>query len=212
MEARISDITTSHILVEFDNDTRAHVAIEKGWDQDRILEEISKYIPIESEQVPFDNPEDVPFSVGQSFEIESYNKMIIRKNEEAQKEREEAIKKNAEEREKIAEYEKEQRDNREVQYQELRMYSYPAVQEQLDALYWARVGVTTHIEEIDNKIKAVKEKYPKGTKTTWKEYVGDTSDDMSFINPIKDRSRLITIDGDNLPLNEQLLKSWRDHL
>ena len=112
----------------------------------------------------------------------------------------------------IEEYKKEQRNNREVQYQELRMYEYPALQDQLDALYWARVGVTTHIEEIDKKIKAVKEKYPKGTKTTWKEYVGNTSDDMSFINPIKDRSRLITIDGDNLPLNEELLKSWRDHL
>ena len=211
MEARISDITTSHILVNFSNGISAHVAVEKGWDQDRILEEISKYIPMESEQVPFDDIGDIPLSVGQSFEIESYNAIITRKNEEAQKQNEEAIKKNIEEQQKIAEYEKEQRDNREVEYQELRMYTYPAVQEQLDALYWARVGVTTHIEEIDKKIKAVKDKYPKGTKTTWKEYVGDTSDGVSFMNPITDPSRLINIDGEKLPVNEELLKAWRDY-
>ena len=204
MEARISDITTSHILVTFDNDSRAHVAIEKGWDQDRILEEISKYIPLKVEITPFDNLDDVPLSVGQSFDVEPYSTLINRKNEEA-------LEKSQEDLKKIEEEQKRLREDRVLDYTEMRMYAYPTMQEQLDALYWSRVGVATYLEDIDRRIASVKETYPKGEQRTWKEYSESKDSSKSFFNPVKDNSRMISIDGESVEITEDILRSWKDY-
>ena len=46
-------------------------------------------------------------------------------------------------------------------YRELRANEYPALGDQLDALYWARKGDTAALDDIDTAIAAVKEAYPK---------------------------------------------------
>jgi len=45
MKYTVTDVTTSHILVDFDNGKKALVPIQAGWDKERIEEEISKYVP-----------------------------------------------------------------------------------------------------------------------------------------------------------------------
>ena len=51
--------------------------------------------------------------------------------------------------------------NTEVDYAQVRWYSYPSIEEQLDALYWMRQGITEPIQEIDRKIVEIKQSYPK---------------------------------------------------
>lgn len=48
-----------------------------------------------------------------------------------------------------------------VTYADARLNAYPSIEDQMDALYWARQGDSSKQEEIDAKISAVKTKYPK---------------------------------------------------
>jgi hypothetical protein len=52
--------------------------------------------------------------------------------------------------------------NHEKNFAAMRRREYPSVEEQLDAAYQARQGDITKQLEIDEKIRLVKEKYPKG--------------------------------------------------
>ena len=51
----------------------------------------------------------------------------------------------------------------EVDYRTARYSHYPRIEKQLDAAYWARQGDDTEQKAIDDAIKLVKEKIPKGT-------------------------------------------------
>ena len=46
-------------------------------------------------------------------------------------------------------------------YREKRKGSYPSITDQLDALFWARQGDHTLIEELDERIRMVKREFPK---------------------------------------------------
>ena len=49
-------------------------------------------------------------------------------------------------------------------YAEARQGAYPAIGDQLDALFWAREGDDSQLKLFDEQIKAVKAKYPKNDK------------------------------------------------
>lgn len=49
-------------------------------------------------------------------------------------------------------------------YREYRRAAYPPIEEQLDAMHKARTGDDSHLEIIEEQIRKVKEKYPKGKK------------------------------------------------
>ena len=49
-------------------------------------------------------------------------------------------------------------------YREYRRAAYPSIEDQLDAIHKARLGDDTHLQIIEQQIRKVKEKYPKGKK------------------------------------------------
>jgi len=51
----------------------------------------------------------------------------------------------------------------EVDYRTARLSHYPRLEKQMDAAYWARQGDDTEQKAVDDAIKLVKEKIPKGT-------------------------------------------------
>lgn len=162
MKYTVTDVTTSHILVKFENESLAHVKIESGWDLSRIEEEISKYIPYTPNDyvdldTNFNSIEEVPLSVGDTNDIEPYGKVQQRLFEKIEQDRIKREKDIEAFRDSIIEDKK----NRPVDYVELRAKNYPPVPEQLDALYWSRMGDNTKIDLLDKKIKSVKDAYPK---------------------------------------------------
>ena len=50
-----------------------------------------------------------------------------------------------------------------VSYEVARAYHYPQIGDQLDALHWAREGDDTTLKAVDESIKTVKSKIPKGS-------------------------------------------------
>lgn len=147
MKYTVTDITTSHILVDFDNGKKALVPIQAGWDKERIEEEISKYVPSTPKvKESFADIESIPISVGDTNTIESYK--VVRDNK---------IKAQQEEVFKKAEEDKKKAESQLVSYTAVRSAMYPSVGDQLDSLYHAGVFP----EEMASKIREVKEKYPK---------------------------------------------------
>lgn len=134
------------------------IFIDPSWDHDKMIKEISLRKKFQ-EREELDLKLDQYFSVGDEFEFVDYDPE--RDYKEEQKKSEEENKKLIEEQNRellnsIIEYR-----NTPADYKAFRWQAYPAFEEQLDALYWMRQGVMEPIQELDNKIKAVKEKYPK---------------------------------------------------
>lgn len=147
MKYTVTDVTTSHILVDFDNGKKALVPIQAGWDKERIEEEISKYVPSTPKvRESFANIASIPISVGDTNTIESYK--VVRDNK-IKAQQEEAFKK--------AEEDKKKAESHLVSYTAVRSAMYPSIGDQLDSLYHAGVFP----EEMASKIREVKEKYPK---------------------------------------------------
>ena len=147
MKYTVTDVTTSHILVDFDNGKKALVPIQGGWDKERIEEEISKYVPSTPKvRESFADISSIPISVGDTNTIESYK--VVRDNK---------IKAQQEEVFKKAEEDKKKSESQLVSYTAVRSAMYPSIGDQLDALYHAGVFP----EEMASKIREVKEKYPK---------------------------------------------------
>ena len=147
MKYTVTDVTTSHILVDFDNGKKALVPIQAGWDKERIEEEISKYVPSTPKvRESFADIASIPISVGDTNTIESYK--VVRDNK---------IKAQQEEVFKKAEEDKKKAESQLVSYTTVRSAMYPPIGDQLDSLYHAGVFP----EEMANRIREVKEKYPK---------------------------------------------------
>lgn len=154
MRYTVTDVTTSHILVDFDNGKKALVPIQAGWDKERIEEEISKFVPSTPKvRESFADISSIPISVGDTNTIESYK--VVRDNKI--KAQQEEISKKAEEVFKKAEEDKKKAESQLVSYTTVRSAMYPPIGDQLDSLYHAGVFP----EEMANKIREVKEKYPK---------------------------------------------------
>lgn len=134
------------------------IFIDPSWDQDKMIKEISLRKKFQ-EREELDLKLDQYFSVGDEFEFVDYDPE--RDYEEEQKKSKEENKKLIEEQNRellnsIIKYR-----NTPADYKAFRWQAYPTFEEQLDALYWMRQGVMEPIQELDKKIKAVKEKYPK---------------------------------------------------
>jgi hypothetical protein len=152
MKYTVIDVTTSHIVVQFEDRTMAQVMLNKNWDLSRIEEEISKYISViaQHEDIQFENLESIPLKVGDSNDIDCFAEIEKKRLEKQQEE--------------VINYTKEMLEidkARLLDYRELRSDKYPCIPDQLDALYWARNGVSTHLDSIDEGIRKVKETYPK---------------------------------------------------
>ena len=179
MRYTVTDVTTSHILVDFDNGKKALVPIQAGWDKERIEEEISKYVPSTPKvRESFADVTSVPISVGDTNTIESYKN--VRDNKIKAKQ-EEALKK--------VEEDKKKSESQLVSYTAVRSAMYPSIGDQLDALYHAGIFP----EEMANKIKEVKDKYPKDMEQI-------TAKELTELR-VKNGSYVV-IDGTPIPVQE----------
>ncbi len=139
------------------------IGIEKDWDKQRIEEEIAQQkkaadtreVKLNLAQY-FSKGEELEFLDVPSEEekIEEMNKLF---QEEQLVLREQENKRFLD---KVLVYR-----NTEVDYGQVRWYSYPSTEEQLDALYWMRQGIMEPIQEIDRRIAEIKERYPKNQPT-----------------------------------------------
>jgi len=175
MKYTVTDVTTSHVLVKFDSGSMAHVRIQKDWDKARVEEEISKYIPNVNTVEDYSNVSDVPLSVGDSNDIESYSVVQARLAKAAQEEREAYIAKLDADRKELQKNTAQLKKDRLVDYKERRQNEYPSVGDQLDSLYHAGVFP----DDMTAQIKAVKDKWPISTPTVkasevYPELQGDT--------------------------------------
>ena len=175
MKYTVTDVTTSHVLVKFDSGSMAHVRIQKDWDKARVEEEISKYIPNVNTIEDYSNVSDVPLSVGDSNDIESYSAVQARLAKAAQEEREAYITKLDTDRKELQKNTAQLKKDRLVDYKERRQNEYPSVGDQLDSLYHAGVFP----DDMTAQIKAVKDKWPISTPTVkasevYSELQGDT--------------------------------------
>ena len=158
MKYTVTDVTTSHILVKFENGSLAHVKIESGWDKEKIEEEISKYIPKEkNDDNSFSSLDEVPIKIGDSNDIESYASVMQRKADKQNKEREEELIKLESDRKEFERVIAEKERNRPVDYKERRRKEFPSIEEQLDSLYHAGIFP----DDMSSRIREIKEKYPK---------------------------------------------------
>jgi hypothetical protein len=164
---KIKSIFKNSLLVQYRKDNGDLVefecAVEKDWDKKRIEEEISK------EKLLRDN-QDCDLNLAQYFSKNEELEFIDLPDED---EIISILEKEAEEKQ-ILLKEKEDKEfldyiiqyrNTAANYRDLRWEEYPSIESQLDALYWMRQGVVEPIQEIDNQIKAAKEKYPKNQET-----------------------------------------------
>lgn len=164
---KIKSILDNSIIVEYrtENGTlkTINVGILPEWDKTRIEEEIAihkqtedkrdlklnladyfykgeelefRYVPTEEEQIEAMNAE---FEQQQKLLREEENRKFLEKTNEYR--------------------------NTPVNYDQVRWYSYPSIEEQLDALYWMRQGIIEPIQEVDKKIAEVKARYPKDQPT-----------------------------------------------
>lgn len=164
---KIKSLLDNCIIIEYKllNGTvrQLTIGIEQDWNKQRIEEEIAiqkkladgKEIKVDLAQY-FSKGEELEFQ-NVLTEEERINEMNKKFEEEQKLLREEENKKFLD---KINQYR-----NTEVDYGQVRWYSYPSIEEQLDALYWMRQGVMEPIQEIDRKIMEIKERYPKDQPT-----------------------------------------------
>lgn len=159
MKYEVIDAMPTHILVRFEDESLAKIEILKGWTKEQIEEEISKFMgglegpPIEY----YENVDEMPLKIGDTNDIESYYQKEQRLSNERM---EEAIRLTEETNRQIKIKEEKlinSQKNRLVDYKELRQNEYPNVADQLDALYHAGIFP----KEMEEKIRQVKEKYPK---------------------------------------------------
>ena len=164
---KIKSILDNSIIIEYklQNGTLKEftIGIEDGWDKKRIEEEIALQKKISDKKDTKLNLSQY-FSKGEELEFltviteeEKFEEMNRKFEEEIKLAHEEENKRFLD---KVLEYR-----NREVDYAQVRWYSYPSIEEQLGALYWMRQGIMEPIQEIDKKITEVKEKYPKNQPT-----------------------------------------------
>lgn len=167
MKYKIKSILNNSITIEYrtDNGTlkELYVHVDENWNKEQIEKEIALQKSVEDKK-------DIKLNLAQYFskgeELEFVPIISEQQQlEEEQRKFEEELKRIREQEnqkflDKIIEYR-----NTEVDYAQVRWYSYPSVEEQLDALYWMRQGVMEPIQKIDRKIEEIKQTYPKNQST-----------------------------------------------
>lgn len=135
----VREISTSSITVDYADGSWAIVPIHSAMSKQDIEDLIGNFQPSANQ---FNSVDDIPFNVGDSGTAKSF----------VQKELE---------RKQIEEQQNEESKNRLLTYRDLRSLNYPSLGDQLDALYWARQGDNTVLQQIDEDIENVKAQYPK---------------------------------------------------
>jgi hypothetical protein len=135
----IREISTSSVTVDYDDGSWAVVPINSLMTKQDIERLIGDFQPVTN---GFSSVDEVPFTVGESGEtLNRFEKELKAKQEEIQKEQEQI--------------------NYRYNYAELRKIKYPKLGDQFDALYWARQGDNTKLQQIDQEIGNVKSTFPK---------------------------------------------------
>lgn len=127
----VREVTPSQLTVDFADGSWANVPIRKGQSKEEILQVIASF---NHTPQPFDSAEAVPFEPGEQG-VASLPQPAGPSPASQEPEW--------------------------MTYADLRAVSYPAVGDQLDALYWARQGSTAQLAAVDGEIEAVKALYPK---------------------------------------------------
>ena len=187
---KIKSILKNSLVVEYRKNNGDLVEftlfIEADWDKERIEKEISyqkEYLDSRDTSLQLDQY----FSKGEEREFISVPSAeeLVAEMEKEQEEHNRLIqeKDNQETLDLILSYR-----NTSLDYKEIRLEAYPAIDSQLDALYWMRQGIMEPIQEIDKKIKEIKEKYPKDQPTNLT--VGDLDDMFPDTRPTEYKDEL----------------------
>lgn len=173
---KIKSILKNSLVIEYRKDNgdlvEFNLFIESDWDKEKIEKEISyqkQYLDSRDTSLQLEQY----FSKGEEREFISVPSAeeLIAEMEREQEEHNKLLqeKDNQEFLNLILKYR-----NTPLDYKGARLEEYPSLQDQLDALYWMRQGIMEPIQEIDKKIKEIKEKYPKDQPTNLT--VGDLDD------------------------------------
>lgn len=128
----VREVTAESLVVDYGDGSWAQIPLRNLDKKSDILKMIAAFNPGASS---FASAAEVPFEVGESGEVQTAAE------EAAAREAESAA--------------------QPVTYAELRANAYPALGDQLDAMYWARQGDDTAQQAIDEAISGVKATYPK---------------------------------------------------
>ena len=135
----VREISTSSITVDYADGSWAIVPINSLMTKKDIEQLIGDFQPSSN---GFSSVNEVPFSVGESGETLSRVERELKLRQEDQQRLDEE-------------------NNRLFTYADVRKEKYPDLGDQLDALYWARQGDDTVLQQIDQSIENVKTQYPK---------------------------------------------------
>lgn len=164
---KIKSILKNCLLIEYRTNNGSLkeilVGVLEGWDKKRIEEAIT-----EAKQLK--DTEDIDLKLDQYF---SKGEELEFRYVPSEEEKEQKMLEEFEEEQRLLTEQRNQElldfftsyRNTPVDYAGIRWYEYPTFEDQLDALYWMRQGVMEPIQEIDRRIKEVKEKYPKDVPT-----------------------------------------------
>lgn len=135
----VREISTSSITVDYADGSWAIVPIHSAMSKQEIEDAIGDFQPSANQ---FNSVDEIPFVVGDSGEAKSFAQKELERKEKEQQAVQEA-------------------ENSLLTYSDLRAQNYPELGDQLDALYWARLGDDTVLQQIDQEIQNVKDQFPK---------------------------------------------------
>lgn len=135
----VREVSTSSITVDYEDGSWAVVPINSLMSKQDIEQLIGDFQPSSN---GFSSVNEVPFSVGESGETLSRVERELKLRQEEQQRLDEE-------------------NNRLFTYADIRKEKYPDLGDQLDALYWARQGNDTSLQQIDQEIESIKNQYPK---------------------------------------------------
>ncbi len=159
---KVTDVTKSSMTVSFEGGEWARFALDKSMTKDDLEKIIRNYGPAPSTLTPFDNVSDVPLQLNATATITDHEENRAIENQ----------------------LQKEAQENEAISYKAQRKEQYPSVLDQLEALYLARKGDNTKLNQVDAIIDEVKASIPKTTPDitakTWMDSVKEgTFDDRS---------------------------------
>lgn len=131
----VEKVEAGSLQVRYQDGSYAIIPLDKSSTRDQIKQAIAAY---SNTQEPFDSAADVPFAEGDVGEVPTDKE--------------------------LREQQQQQNQLAQLTYQDLRRASYPSIGDQLDALYWDRMAKPEPLEQINETITQVKQKFPKDMK------------------------------------------------
>lgn len=138
---KVTDVTKSSITVSYEEGEWARFALDKSMTKDDLEAIIRNYGPAPSTRTPFDKVSDVPLQLNATGTITDHQEQRTIENQ----------------------LQDEARLDMDISYKVQRQEQYPSVPDQLEALYLARKGDNTKLNQVDAIIDEVKASIPKTT-------------------------------------------------